>query len=80
MFLSPGLPTLDTPRSKERVHAQRPSAGVFFLSLPSHFTDTRMDTTGPGVHSPVPTTRGWNRGLLTLGPVSFLFPVSPRGW
>ena len=53
---------------------------MFFLFLPSNFTDTRMDTTGPGVHSPVMTKHGWNRwsrGPLTCRSLSFLFPVSP---
>ena len=51
------------------------------LSSPfiSHFTDTRMDMLGPEAHSPVMTDVSGNRDLLTFSPVSFLFPVPPRG-
>lgn len=51
------------------------------LSSPflSHFTDTGMDMLGPEMHSPVMTDVSGNRDLLTFSPVSFLFPVPPRG-
>ena len=48
-------------------------------SLLSHFTDTRIDMLGPEVHSLVMTRCELEQSLLTLSPVSFLFPVPPRG-